>query len=290
MPIHKVTLQYQRPTILLMINFPHTFTQSGLSRSSHGPQIMIMSICGFTMTMTTTFASQVLAFQLLLKAILTTGIAVESSGSGSISWYYQWNVSIPGRISEDISTFWLLMADSDTGDYLAWSRRLSILSPGELLSAVPSVVTSYVLTTPTMDSFTATTTVSAASSPSDDSESVPEKDSRTDSGSSKSWTGIVAGLGGLWGLTLLSLAGFCFYRNRKRRVKQQHESRAISSNLVPYHTENTEPAPPFTSEMTTTRQFPDVKPPITGRESLTALPSTEGRSTTHNSLVSELAA
>jgi hypothetical protein len=203
-------------------------------------------------------------------------------------WYYTWNVSIPSTIREDISTFWLLIQDSDTGDRLAWSRGLSILQPGEIVSAMTSVVTAYILSTPTMDSFTATTTVSAELSPSTHSEPVPEEESEKDS-SSKSWIGVAAGLGGLWGLTLLSLAGFCFYRNRKRRVKQQHEIQAITSNLVPYHTETTEPAPPFTSEMTTTRPIPDFKPPITGRESLTALPSTEGRSTTHNSVVSELA-
>lgn len=280
------TFKYQSPTILTTMNLPHTSTQLGLSRFSHGTQIMILSSYTFTMTRRTTLILQVLASHLLLKVILTTAIEVDGSGG----WYYPWNVSIPDTISEDISTFRLLIQDSDTGDHLAWSRRLSILSPGELESAVPSITSSYFLGTLTVDWLTTISTASAESSPSGQSksEAVPSKDSEKDS-SSKSWVGPVAGLGGLWALTLLSLAGFCFYRHLKRRVKQQHEVPAISSNLVPYHTENTEPSPPFTSEMATTRPAPDFKPPITARESLTALPSTEGRSTTHNSLVSELA-
>ena len=203
------TFKYQSPTILTTMNLPHTSTQLGLSRFSHGTQIMILSSYTFTMTRRTTLILQVLASHLLLKVILTTAIEVDGSGG----WYYPWNVSIPDTISEDISTFRLLIQDSDTGDHLAWSRRLSILSPGELESAVPSITSSYFLGTLTVDWLTTISTASAESSPSGQSksEAVPSKDSEKDS-SSKSWVGPVAGLGGLWALTLLSLAGFCFYR------------------------------------------------------------------------------
>lgn len=190
----------------------------------------------------------------------------------------------------------LAVSDYQTYEIFNISHPFLLRSAESFESLASTVVTSYILSTATIVSFTADSTATpfdADSYPSDYPQYDAADDTEKDSNNNM-WIGVAAGLGGLWGLTLLSLTGLCFYWSRKQRLKKgqqqpEPEVHAYNPTMVPYHIQNTEPAPPFTPEMTMTRPPPDLKIPLAGRESLTALPSVEGRSTTHNSVISELA-
>lgn len=259
----------------------------GLTRSSEAIRIWIMPPYGLLATKRLILDYQVPKFGTLSVGVLITGTGIEHG-----VWDFQWKVNLPHTSSQEVSqACWLVVADYQTGDIFNASQTLVFQAADAFESTLPSVVTSYILSTATMVSFTAATTgpsVETNTDPSNDSELESEKDTDKSS-NSKTWIGIAAALGGVWALTLLGLAGFCFHRSRKQRLRQKEESQPINSNLVPYLAQNTQPAPPLTSEMTSTRPSPDLNPSMTGRESLTALPSTEGRSITHQSVVSELA-
>lgn len=283
----KATLSYQILGTLLTRNFPTTSMKLGLTRSSEASQIWTMPPYGLLATKRIILDYQVSKFGILSIGVLITGTGIEYG-----VWDFQWKVNLPYTSSNEVSqACWLVIADYQTGDIFNASQTLVFQAADAFETTLPSVVTSYILSTATMVSFTA-----AATGPSVDTSTDPSKDSESDSdkGTDKSsnnqtWIGIAAALGGVWVLTLLGLAGFCFHRSRKQRLRQKEEIQPISSISVPYVAQNPEPGPPLTSEMSSTRQSPDLNPSMMGRESLTALPSTEGRSLTHQSVVSELA-
>ncbi|KAK5047336.1 hypothetical protein LTR84_006858 [Exophiala bonariae] len=222
----------------------------------------------------------------------------EITGTEQGAWSYRWAAELPLMSVEldsgDVQCV-LAIADYQTYKIFNYSQPF-LLRSAEGFESIPSVVTSYILSTATMVSFTArpTATYSDGVSYSSDSPQYDPADGSEKVSSNNTLIGVAAGLGGLWGLTLLSLAGFCFYWTRKQRRREgqrQPEQEVVPYNpiMVPYHAHTTEPAPPFTSEMVTTRAPQDPKAPVTGRETLTALPSMGCRSTTHSSVVSELA-
>ena len=228
--------------------------------------------------------SYVLRLTHLVRVMLIIGIGDTAANA---IW---WIVELPDNFSDDMTDVWLAMcAPDDPKDCYALSQKIMMQSPEDVESTTSSTFTTLVETPVIISTLTATFTTSFTSAPSGQYSSTQAEDISDTHSNNTLWVGVVAGLAVVCGAMVLSLAGFCFYRNRTSSRKEHQDVPVFNSNSVRSLAEHTEPSPPFTPEMGMSRQFPDSKPAITAHQPLTALPSTEERSTPHTSVVSELA-